>query len=107
MLKTYAQLLRLPNVFTAWSDMLLAWFWARFHWASVDSILAADMGVLLLLLLASGTLYCSGMAWNDFFDVEQDLRERPNRPIPSGRVKRSTAGLVAGGLMVLGLGATV
>jgi 4-hydroxybenzoate polyprenyltransferase len=44
------------------------------------------------------------MAWNDFFDLEQDRRERPFRPIPSGRITRRQAalcglGLLAGGLL--------
>ena len=39
-----------------------------------------------LLLLASACLYCGGMVWNDYFDREQDRRERGDRPIPSGKV---------------------
>ncbi len=54
-----------------------------------------------LLMLASVCLYCGGMAWNDFFDLEQDRRERPDRPIPSGRIHAlhvlpSALALVAG-----------
>ena len=51
-------------------------------------------------------LYCGGMVWNDYFDVEQDRRERPFRPLPSGRIAPSEAvrlgiGLFAGGGLLL------
>jgi 4-hydroxybenzoate polyprenyltransferase len=61
-----------------------------------------------LLLMASACLYCGGMVWNDVFDLEQDRRERPFRPLPSGRVTRMQAmrlgvGLLAGGMALAGL----
>jgi 4-hydroxybenzoate polyprenyltransferase len=56
----------------------------------------------LLLLPASACLYCGGMVWNDFFDVEQDRRERPDRPIPSGQVSRREAALL--GTLLLSCG---
>jgi 4-hydroxybenzoate polyprenyltransferase len=45
------------------------------------------------------------MALNDYFDVEVDRAERPERPIPSGRVSFSAArglgfGLLASGVMI-------
>lgn len=93
-LRPYLQLVRLPAVFTAFADICLAWLvtgggfdrWPPFA----------------LLLAASGCLYCGGMVWNDFFDVEQDRLERPFRPIPSGRVKRRTAGWLGAGLLSAG-----
>ncbi|MFC3737438.1 UbiA family prenyltransferase, partial [Paractinoplanes deccanensis] len=39
------------------------------------------------LAAASVLLYWAGMAANDWADRELDARERPRRPIPSGRVK--------------------
>jgi 4-hydroxybenzoate polyprenyltransferase len=44
------------------------------------------------------------MAWNDVFDLEQDKRERPFRPIPSGRVNRSAAALFGVLLLAGGIG---
>jgi 4-hydroxybenzoate polyprenyltransferase len=55
------------------------------------------------LLLASGCLYCAGMVWNDFFDVEQDRRERPGRPIASGQVSPREAALFGGALLLAGV----
>ncbi len=91
--RAYAQLVRLPNVFTALADVGMA--------ALVSGALPGAWATLLLVAAASACLYCGGMVWNDYFDVEQDRRERPFRPIPSGRVtRREAAGL--GGLLLGG-----
>ena len=48
------------------------------------------------LALASVLMYWSGMALNDWADREADAVERPERPIPSGRVRPGAAlGLAA------------
>jgi 4-hydroxybenzoate polyprenyltransferase len=93
-LRSYLQLVRLPNVFTAFADICLA--------ALATRVALERWPTFLLLLLASGCLYCGGMVWNDFFDIEQDRRERPFRPLPSGRVKRFTAGWLGATLLTLG-----
>jgi len=85
--RAYAQLIRLPNVFTAMADIALGWL------CSVAAGTPAGRWPSFLLLMASSMcLYSAGMIWNDFFDVEQDQRERPFRPIPSGRISRRAAG---------------
>jgi 4-hydroxybenzoate polyprenyltransferase len=61
-------------------------------------------GRQLALPLASVALYWAGMALNDYADREVDATERPERPIPSGRVTASQALAVAGTLTVAGLG---
>jgi 4-hydroxybenzoate polyprenyltransferase len=95
----YAQLVRLPNVFTAIADILMA--------ALAVGALTSDWLAVLLAILASSSLYCAGMVWNDFFDIEQDRRERPFRPLPSGRVSRASAQLVGVALLSVGLGCAV
>lgn len=94
-LRPYAQLVRLPNLPTAWADIFLA--------ALVTGALPARLPALLVLLLASTCLYWSGMVFNDWFDVEQDKKERPFRPIPSGQVSVRTAFVLGAGLMVGGI----
>jgi 4-hydroxybenzoate polyprenyltransferase len=79
----YARLLRLPNVFTAFADILLGTI-AAATWRS------NPFGAIALLL-ASGCLYCAGMVWNDYFDFAEDKRERPFRPLPAGQISPSTA----------------
>jgi 4-hydroxybenzoate polyprenyltransferase len=96
-LRTYAQLVRLPNLPSALADiglgaLVVGGGRVPEHW-----------GVCLLLAPASACLYCAGMVWNDYFDVAQDRRERPERPIPSGRVTRREAGQLAGLLCGAGL----
>lgn len=57
----------------------------------------------LALPVASALLYSAGMALNDWADAELDAVERPERPIPSGRVRRSAALAVAAGLTCAGV----
>ena len=98
--QAYAQLVRLPNVPTALADVCLG--------ALAAGALPGRWAAFALLLPASACLYAAGMVWNDFFDVEQDRRERPSRPIPSGRVTRRAAArlgtlLLAAGVAFAGL----
>jgi 4-hydroxybenzoate polyprenyltransferase len=79
----YAQLLRIPNVFTAFADILLGTL-------AAGTLLARPFDSVLLML-ASGCLYCGGMVWNDYFDFAEDKRDRPFRPLPSGKISRRTA----------------
>jgi 4-hydroxybenzoate polyprenyltransferase len=96
--RAYSQLVRLPNVFTAFADITLAWLGAL-----ATGTPATHWPAFALLLASSACLYCSGMVWNDYFDVEQDRRERPFRPLPSGRVSRKAAAFLGSGLMGAGL----
>ncbi len=58
----------------------------------------------LALSASSVCLYAAGMALNDYADAELDAQERPERPIPSGRVSRSLALGVGAGLTAAGIG---
>ncbi|TDD10378.1 4-hydroxybenzoate polyprenyltransferase [Nonomuraea deserti] len=55
------------------------------------------------LALASVLVYWSGMALNDWADREADAVERPERPIPSGRVRPGVALGLAAALTGAGL----
>jgi 4-hydroxybenzoate polyprenyltransferase len=116
----YAQLVRLPNTFTALADILLGALATRFlsdrgSWF-LKSLFGDDKSglanisqemrnwcLLFCLLTASTFLYWSGMIWNDYFDLDQDRKERPGRPLASGRVSPRTARLLAGALMGAGV----
>jgi 4-hydroxybenzoate polyprenyltransferase len=91
----YAQLVRLPNVFTAMADIVLAG-------AATGAILDHFVS-FVCVLISSSCLYMGGMVWNDWFDVKQDRRERPGRPIPSGRVSEKNAAIVGAVLIFTGL----
>jgi 4-hydroxybenzoate polyprenyltransferase len=60
-------------------------------------------GRRLLLPVASTCLYWAGMALNDYADRELDAVERPERPLPSGRVRPAQALAVAAGLTGAGV----
>jgi 4-hydroxybenzoate polyprenyltransferase len=96
-----AQLLRLPNVFTAFADIALA---ACAALAVTPGWPAADFWVrVALLALASGCLYLAGMVWNDVFDLAEDTRDRPFRPLPSGRVTVRIASILGTALTLAGV----
>ena len=82
-LLAYVRLFRLPNVFTAIADVLMGYLFVR--WPEVDppTYLATHC---LPLLLGSALMYTAGMVLNDVFDIEVDRVERPERPLPSGRI---------------------
>lgn len=94
-LADYAALVRVPNLFTAPPDVLLGVALAAGAGASV-----ATPGVVGLAV-ASVLLYAAGTTLNDAFDAPADATERPERPIPSGRVSRR-AGFGFGALLLLG-----
>ena len=56
-----------------------------------------------LVLLAMTLFYVGGMYLNDAFDAGIDAAERPERPIPSGRVRRSTVFTAGFGMLGLGI----
>ena len=98
MLRAYLQLMRFPAVFTALCDILLGFLLNH-------STLAGEERKFSLLLVASAGLYLSGMVFNDLFDRAIDARERPGRPIPSGRVSARAALILAILLMAAGIAA--
>ena len=79
----YLQLIRAPAVFTAISNIFAAHI--------ILSPGEINWPVLLLLISVSALLYSAGMALNDWFDYRLDLREKPSRPLPSGKIQRSHA----------------
>ncbi len=102
----FLQLTRPANVITAiadiwagfaiaggWTYMLSNWelgtgdFWQKLAWLSLSTI----------------GLYAGGVAFNDVFDSELDAKERPERPIPSGRVSRNAAAWMSTILLILGI----
>jgi 4-hydroxybenzoate polyprenyltransferase len=93
-LLAYLQLFRLPNVFTAAADVLMGYLIAHGSFS--------PGAPLALLVAASCLMYIAGMVLNDVFDVDQDTRERPHRPIPSGRIHAGFARTLGGGMLLGG-----
>lgn len=99
-IRPFLQLCRLPAVFTALADIFLGYLLVHVSLVSVREQSPVDF---LLLLGASGSLYLSGMVWNDVFDRHADAVERIQRPIPSGRVSIRAAVIFGMALMLTGL----
>ena len=73
--RTWLQLFRAPNLFTAPGDPLAGYLLANFG-AGID-------GTLPLVIIACLLFYGAGLLLNDFADLEEDRRDRPSRPLPS------------------------
>lgn len=103
---TYLQLTRPANVITAIADI-----WAGFaiagSWTYIVIDLGADTNEFLIdlawLSLSTIGLYAGGVAFNDVFDAELDTVERPERPIPSGRVSKTKAAWMSFLLLAVGV----
>ncbi|WP_246260573.1 SCO3242 family prenyltransferase [Cellulomonas taurus] len=89
----YLELVRAPAVLTVLGDTVAGGSAAGHAWTPRRAVLP----------VASACLYSGGMALNDWADRELDAAERPERPIPSGRITPERALAVAGGLGVAGL----
>ena len=91
--RPYLELLRPPNLATAAADVLAGFGVARL----------VNLPALPWLLAGSICLYAGGVVLNDFFDRAVDQVERPERPIPSGRVSARRAALLGGALLAAGV----
>ena len=87
--------MRLPNVFTAVADVTMGYVVTH---GELQPVLH-----FALLVAASCLLYLSGMVLNDVFDAEVDARERPERPIPSGRISLNAAAAVGWAMLATGI----
>ena len=102
----YLQLTRPANVVTAVADI-----WAGFAIAGGWTYMISDWELgaavfwqkLAWLSLSTIGLYAGGVAFNDVFDAELDAVERPERPIPSGRVSKTAAAGMSLMLLILGV----
>ena len=86
MFKEYLKLVRLPGIFTAFSNVLIGYFFSF----TINS----EIFLLPYLLTTSGMLFCSGMIFNDYFDYNLDKKERSFRPLPSGKISKQNALLI-------------
>jgi len=84
--RDYLVLVRLPNLFTLPSNILVGI-------AAISSLAFTLTSFIqfLLLVTISVLLYCVGIVLNDLYDFDIDKKERPNRPLPSGKISRRSA----------------
>ncbi|MBD2306793.1 UbiA-like protein EboC [Chroococcidiopsis sp. FACHB-1243] len=96
----YLQLMRPANIVTAWADILAGFAISGFMVIQAGTL---ELEALGWLLLATTGLYGGGVVFNDVFDAELDAKERPERPIPSGRASRQSAATLASILLLVGI----
>src|SRR2546426_1905685 len=91
-LRTLLVLGRASNLPTVWSNCLAGW------------LLGGGGSAHRLELLGFGAtfLYLGGMYLNDAFDAQFDRQHRPERPIPSGAIRRSAVWAWGAGWLLLG-----
>jgi 4-hydroxybenzoate polyprenyltransferase len=94
-LLAHLRLFRLPNIFTAASNVTVGYLLVH---AGLVPLLP-----YLCVLAASCLIYTAGMVLNDLFDAEVDARERPQRPIPSGRISAGHAARLGWGMLAAGV----
>jgi 4-hydroxybenzoate polyprenyltransferase len=92
--KTLLELGRVSNLPTVWSNVLCG-----------GALSGAALALLPLAVagLSGSFFYVGGMFLNDAFDAEIDARERPERPIPSGRATRREVTALGAGLLLAGV----
>jgi 4-hydroxybenzoate polyprenyltransferase len=94
----WLRLIRLPNLLTVPGDPV-----AGFLLASAGASQRLDPLALAAVAGASLCLYVFGLILNDLMDLESDLSERPERPLPSGEITVPQARLAAVAMALSGL----
>ena len=84
-LKDYLLMMRLPNLFTIPSNIIVGYI-TFLNPAAGWSLLS-----LCLIVICSCLIYIAAIIFNDFFDIEIDIREGRLRPLSRGSVTKNTA----------------
>jgi len=80
----YLKLVRIANVFTTVSNILLGYFF----FTNINNL---DYFIIVKVISISVFLYIGGMVLNDYFDIKIDKKERPLRPLPSNKITQKNA----------------
>lgn len=98
---SWLELMRISNAPTVLSNVL-AGIAVGLHARLSD--IAMPFGTAVAVGLGTVLVYSAGMVLNDAFDARIDARERPSRPIPSGRIAAASATFVGITMLLVGLG---
>ena len=91
----WAQLVRLPNVFTILADITAAFL--------LTTAGPTPLSRLTLIVFSGICLYWAGMILNDVFDEAVDREQRAKRPIPAGLITRREASIGGWSLLSIGI----
>jgi len=103
----HLRLMRPANIITAIADILagFAVSGAALQLFSTEIYVSTSLlNSLLWLILSTIGLYGGGIVFNDVFDAKLDRKERPERPIPSGKATVVSAAIL--GIILLAIGIT-
>lgn len=102
-LRAFAELGRISNLPTTFTNVLVG---TSIALSSQQFVLQDGKAALrvIVIWMAIACFYIAGMAMNDVVDARTDQAERPNRPIPSGRVSPRAALAFVVILTMAGLG---
>jgi 4-hydroxybenzoate polyprenyltransferase len=111
--------MRLANIVTAVSDILagiaiggsligVAFGGTETQHIPLGQLIAEEKSFapfvpILLLVVATAGLYGGGVVLNDVFDADLDKVERPERPIPSGLISKTSAAIFGTLLLIIGI----
>lgn len=110
-LKAWAELARISNLPTVWTNVLTGAALAAAGASAAGGVAPTFEPQQSLQLAwralpamaAISMLYIAGMMLNDLADLRIDLKERPGRPLPSGRIKPAAALLAIVLLLLAGM----
>ena len=95
-IKNYLTLIRFPNLFTLPSNIFAGYVSTHTH-------NPVEIHTISLVILVSLCLYAVGVIFNDIADRKIDRKERPDRPIPSGKIGERNAIILALLLIVISI----
>ncbi len=93
--KALLRLVRIHNVIGAMLGDLMGYL--------VSSFWNIDPSKVILSMVVVGLVAAGGYVINDYFDIEIDRINKPDRPLPSGRVSPRTAMNLALGMFIVGV----
>ena len=101
----YLVLMRPANIITAIADVMAGYAIAGLIILNKESIFSFHLATtpsFIFLVLSTIGLYGGGVVLNDVFDLKLDKKERPERPLPSG--KASLRGAITLSVFLFGTG---
>ena len=98
-------LMRPANLITAVADIVAGFglSYIVFVGPEIWQGLGENLGDFFLLWIATIGLYGGGVVFNDVFDLKLDKIERPERPLPSGKVQKQEAVVLGLSLLIIGI----